>query len=675
MELVSLVPAIDGATTRQTKQTSATSNVYAIHSGPHHTKIDSASPRDAIVSEPTHTLSLRSDRPSIIRRLILDSWICETIAMSFSIGCLVAIMIVVGAYDGQRIPQFISGLTLNTIISVLSTASRSSLIFVASATIGQLKWCWLKRSPRPINDIQAMDNASRGPLGAFEVLTSWTGGSLASLSSVTIILMVAFSPFLQQLVDYPTRSTIQIDAFASAPRNLAYTGLFSPSHDFSPFALVQNFSKLDRVVEAGVWSVQKLFDQEPTCSSGRCSWPKFQSVGWCSKCEDRINSATIDNCTLSTIVQNKTGDSWYCDLSLGHDTTSVSLLSDLSGTKDSGSATYTSEYLWTIYGVNSNPNYLVAESTTFLNVRDPLVVVGYATVRPALESDVRTDLDFGLLRVVEASVCILTLCERTLSLDRVNGTTTWNEESINYGNVTTEMVHRASPVGSSEGVGLPDELMRCWQAKMGEVDLVALDGVDDAVDKNMRAFCPVDSYAFELGRKLYGSQKRRLSISNDSATQATVEDAGPGPYDSSYITVATRNVSQIVESVAAALTNYGLATTNDTVLGDAFAEESYVHVRWQWLILPAFLELASLVLLVLTIVHSRREDVPIWKSSVLALMYHGADELQDRGTLASQRLSGMELIAKAADVQLVKNEDVVNSLERRSGYIAVTEDK
>jgi hypothetical protein len=56
-------------------------------------------------------------------------------------------------------------------------------------------------------------------------------------------------------------------------------------------------------------------------------------------------------------------------------------------------------------------------------------------------------------------------------------------------------------------------------------------------------------------------------------------------------------------------------------------------------------------------------------------MYHRADELQDRGTLASQRLSGMELIAKAADVQLVKNEDVVNSLERRSGYIAVTEDK
>jgi hypothetical protein len=59
--------------------------------------------------------------------------------MIFSIGCLVAIVLVVGAYDGKRIPQFVSGLTLNTIISVLSTASRSSLIFVASAIIGQLK--------------------------------------------------------------------------------------------------------------------------------------------------------------------------------------------------------------------------------------------------------------------------------------------------------------------------------------------------------------------------------------------------------------------------------------------------------------------------------------------------------------------------------------------------------
>jgi hypothetical protein len=419
IELVSLAPAIDGATTRQTRQTSATGYVHATHSRSHRTEIDSASLHGYIVSVPTYTLPSRSDRSSIIRRLLLDSWICEIIAMTFSIGCLVAIMTVVGAYDGKRIPQFVSGLTLNTIISVLSTASRSSLIFVASAIIGQLKWCWLKQSPRSIDNIQAMDNASRGPLGAFEVLASWTGGSLAALSSVTIILMVAFSPFLQQLVNYPTRSALQIDAFASAPRNLAYTGLYPLDGDYS---------EVDSIVEAGVWSIQETFDQEPSCSTGQYSWPKFQSVGWCSKCEDRIDSATIDNCKLSTIAENKTGNPWYCDLSLGNGA-SVSLLSDSSASKnlEAGSATYASESIWKLNNGLADlfpHSQDTMENRTFLNVRDPLVVIGYAAVEPALESDVRTNLDFSLLRVSEASVCILTLCERTMSLDRVNGTTT-----------------------------------------------------------------------------------------------------------------------------------------------------------------------------------------------------------------------------------------------------------
>jgi hypothetical protein len=239
-------------------------------------------------------------------------------------------------------------------------------------------------------------------------------------------------------------------------------------------------------------------------------------------------------------------------------------------------------------------------------------------------------------------------------------------------------VSLASPVGGWEDVQLVEQRRSCWQVEIGEVDLVTLDGGYDAVDKTKRAFCPVDHYPKTIQSKLDGLQRRLVYVFNDSTARVTIQAGGTFQADDSCATVvdyATRNLTQRVESIAAALTNYGLATTNDTVQGDAFAEESYVHVRWQWLILPAFLELASLVLLVLTIVHSRREDVPIWKSSVLALMYHGVDELHDRVTLASERLSSMELIAKGADVQLVKNEDGVNSLARRSGNVAVTEDK
>jgi hypothetical protein len=209
----------------------------------------------------------------------------------------------------------------------------------------------------------------------------------------------------------------------------------------------------------------------------------------------------------------------------------------------------------------------------------------------------------------------------------------------------------------------------CWQAEGGQNNFTALDKESFSYfNKSKRAFCGLHLFTGAVEGQLVDESTSKGFIvgENSHFVKRTSYTVGRN---------STRSLSQRLESIAAALTNYGLATMNDTVRGDAYAKESYVHVRWQWIILTAFLELASLVLLVLTIVHSRREDVPIWKSSVLALMYHGVDELHDRGTLASERLSGMELIAKATDVQLVKNEDGWNSLARRSGYVAVTEDK
>lgn len=299
--------------------------------------------------DPLHNqpLLLQLDEPSVVRRLLLDSWVCEAFAMSFSVGCLVAIVFVVGAYDGEKIPQLVSGLTLNAIISLLSTASRTSLIFVVGAIMGQLKWCWLKRSERQIYDIQSMDDASRGPLGALSVLASWTGGSLVAMGSTVTLLMIAFSPFLQQLVDYPSRNTTQPGAFALAPHNLAYTHHTNVTDQYSlesesPW---EENVELFNVLEAGIWTIPKPFDKEPTCSTGQCSWPKFQSVGWCSKCENRTYSATISNCKLDTIVQNKYNISEYCVLDLGHGA-KFSLLTNLILRQDRIDGNFTSEIIW-----------------------------------------------------------------------------------------------------------------------------------------------------------------------------------------------------------------------------------------------------------------------------------------------------------------------------------------
>jgi hypothetical protein len=170
--------------------------------------------------------AVHDKRPPMYNRLIMDTWICEMIAMIFSIGCTVAIAFTVGNYNGGPIPSLPSGVTLNALISILSTAARAALVFVLSSTIGQLKWCWLVRRDTRLQDLQVMDEASRGPLSAIKVLAKWIGGPLASLGSVITICMIAFSPFLQQLVAYPTYSVEQPSLEVTMPQVVNYTLLW-----------------------------------------------------------------------------------------------------------------------------------------------------------------------------------------------------------------------------------------------------------------------------------------------------------------------------------------------------------------------------------------------------------------------------------------------------------------
>lgn len=676
IELISLVPTVNNAPSEQSWQSSATALSGTRYSTAHSTKINTTGLNEDPFTASVQPLLTHSDKTSVARRLFLDSWLCEIIAMSFSIGCLVAIVLVIRAFDGERIPQLISGLTLNTVISILSTASRASLIFVISAIIGQLKWCALKTSGRQIHDIQAMDDGSRGPLGAFRMLVLWTGGSLAALAGLVTLLTISFSPFLQQVVDYPSRNITQPGATASAPQNLAYTPSL-PSRD--PQLSVA------RAIEIGISSAPKPFDKEPECPTGQCSWPRFQSVGWCSQCEDHTALVTLSDCNLGSILQNESERSQHCLLDLGNGVKSPLLLTrtpDIS-TWPGTHVNYTEEVIWPIsFGGDVQPTVVTSfgvigedipsqpvglpkmENTTYLGIPNPLMVFGHVAVEPTWDMSTAYEVEYDLLRVTKASQCILTLCDQYLSVPRVGGITTWIAHSTNYGNV---FLH---PTESESGYKI------CWQPEDGNVNLSFHDEQRDLVDRSKRAFCDVTAYAPYVAPYLIGQHNRSFVVSGSSQGPYKIHKTlGESRSSNTVGSQSTRSLRQRIESIANALTNYGLQTTNDTIRGYAYTEESYVRVRWQWLILPALLELVSVVLLILTIIYSRREDVPLWKSSILALMYHGVEGLRGQETLATERLSGMELIAKTTDVRLIKNEDGVNILSRRSGSRVVDEDK
>lgn len=89
--------------------------------------------------------------------------------MVLSSGLLVAIVVVLAQYDDRPQPAW-RLVSLNSVISWLSTVSKGCVLSTISEGIGQLKWVWFSRKSRPLVDLGAFDGASRGIYGCAGLL-------------------------------------------------------------------------------------------------------------------------------------------------------------------------------------------------------------------------------------------------------------------------------------------------------------------------------------------------------------------------------------------------------------------------------------------------------------------------------------------------------------------------
>ena len=83
---------------------------------------------------------------------------------------LVIVLVIFAVFDGKSLDHWHSGLTLNTITSVLRQIAQMALLVPIAEGISQLKWLWFT-TKKPIADIQDFDEGSRGPIDS--VLLLW----------------------------------------------------------------------------------------------------------------------------------------------------------------------------------------------------------------------------------------------------------------------------------------------------------------------------------------------------------------------------------------------------------------------------------------------------------------------------------------------------------------------
>lgn len=573
-----------------------------------------------------------------------DTWILECLAMAFSFASLIAIIIILRIYDQQPSPNLSYGLTLNTIISLLATASRSSLLFAVAAAVGQLKWIWFQRREQPIADMQSFDDATRGPMGSLTLLFQHRGISLASLGAIVTVLAVALDPFVQQIISYPVRETPSIKSQATMPR----ANTFAPNSNYTYFQELYN---------AALWNTE--FAVNPTCSSGNCTWPEYQSLGFCSKCQDVTASAILYNCDKWTEPKRPSkndtmaykGQTYDCPISAGHgDNGTVKI--DYFGTV--GTQVPTSA-VWSL-------NELTLGN--FLGVDTPVYAMAHAKF--SAESNVNiTDLVRNI-RISSVEECVMSLCLKTYNVSVSSGTPRVDVTAVDYGQrFTNDLPNGTIPETYYANLGVD-----CWKPtnRTGPFNYTKLP-TGNWADKENFAFClrkgeanymTKGFTALEQTEPFLGYATEDYGFENDNSTIWTPLDSAKSSADwySAYTRVITYGLGSVLSDTAAALTKYTLETNDEVVTGTGMISQSFVQVSWQWLAFPSVLLVAGFAFWIATVVINRSHRLGLWKSSILPMLCHGV-ERDDRGLGASTTgYTTISQLARSAQATRVNLDDV-----------------
>jgi hypothetical protein len=458
-----------------------------------------------------------------------------------------------------------------------------------------------------------------------------------------LIFMLAFDPMIQQILSYPSTPTIAAaDTVAASVPQLRYIGIGLTETDlYSAYYL-------------GIWS--KNFDITPSCPSGNCTWQNYRSVGLCSQCSDITSTATLD-CPKPTHQGYATQWGPYLDgrckviLPQGQSSNTNLTFGYPRGQKPEGTPdiiTIDANIVWEV------TSYIAYEGDSFLskqtlpdkvysNVENPLVTLAQASL--GFDNDLIThpsNLWEGVV-IKNVTQCSLSYCVQNYNVSVTGGKSIIEKTSTDFGKTFV------SPADSI-----------CWRPNESPNDTVmpAPETVPINDDESMImpsvnatefAFCYNQEIMSEL---LVGSV-------NTSYTKKKQDSK----WSFNYAYSGTENLGRILDiglhvimpRIAESLTLANLQGPNSTNLpGTIYTNEVIVKVQWAWMILPTLLVILGNSFFACTMYASRKTI--LWKSSILALLFHGLDDeaaaKRDQCTASSR----MEKLAKDMHVQLQSSE-------------------
>ncbi|VUC32467.1 unnamed protein product [Clonostachys rosea] len=624
--------------------------------------------------------TLRPPRGNYLAQL-WDSWpwAFEAVALILSALQLLG-MIGVLAYFNGRVAETSAIITPNTIVSILSTGSKASLLSAAAGCISQSNWVLFADQPRRLFDFGIVADASRGPLGSTRLLfsKSFRGGLLVRLGALITLLTIALDPFAQQLVKLRNMQTSRPGGQISQATRYSLGKSINLSRNLHVGDNGRMSAELPLTVDAdfafkaagmfGLAAESESIVQQTAlnCPGEACEFSKVASLAVCSRCNDITSLLERAKVSAETLYSKITRD-----MRIPHNTIGL----------DSFLGTWTRYSLPNgLYLDNKDDDYQAAlvymttlgttNRTKALTMTDIDTLIWSQTIIK-LVNDTSTTAHFRWPNYqVHASECALYYCAREFNFAFYNST----KKEVSSFEITGAKRHPASWIPRAFGLELG----------------VAPDIVDSL------AYHPNNSYISRNDLQLYiddeDGSARSWNISKVAVTGISyfvqtlfstcintfqncsdAPDEWPAPTGYYYCQIdrgemliegyqpapskilwEAKDLNATFANIAKSMSN-ALRSSDDTKtsqIGTVIQTVTTYRIEWGWIALHCTVAVAMFSFFILTLLSRAPSGarVPVWKTSNLAILSRGpivsdvlwdgqtAEQLEERAKLATVSL-------------------------------------
>ncbi|KAI0011516.1 hypothetical protein F4779DRAFT_573044 [Xylariaceae sp. FL0662B] len=532
-----------------------------------------------------------------------DTWMLEYSALALSAACMVSIFVVVLYFNNRSINEWHSYLSINTVLSILATALKSSTLLAAASALGQLKWAWYAHAPKSLQTFQAFDSASRGPFGAVYLLWNYPRSALVCLGSFIMILGLALDAAIQATTSRSLRSQTAQDA--TVPVTLNYNedtftgGVLSNIDPMLTDAFYTGLHNSEIILNYASEGNQRTtnYTVTPFCGTGNCTFEPYVSLAIQHRCLDMTTSLyylTGDNTSFQDVTLTVSPT-----LPPGREVRNLTAAFRTSNYTATNNATNYDGFALEGRGVNttrlamstSDPNYktilaMAKDGKSFDSL--PLVEISIIIIN---ESSISTPST----KHFRAFRCSLDLGMQSFTSSIRNGDFIESPNEFSEGNWIFEPNQtRADNFGGFDYVGH-------WSLTKN------ISNKEFSVKTDYDLWASIAEIASEY-ISLNGTRRLADFIDVISMTEKNKRDFAVGMND-------------IFGAIAQSLSAYFRTVSGEVAIGTTESLEQYIEARWEWLLLPLVLVISNIIFVLTIRLQSCRLGLPSWRNSALALMF------------------------------------------------------